>query len=265
VSSPNRDPLHAIEQLPGVFEGVEAARGSVDALLRDLRSAALRRRTSSVTSEALRRSAWASAMLESSPGTAPVGLDDFAPPFPDTAGGRLAAGSLRVSGELMRLATTWGRAPGQALARLHSLAGSGSVPDEDLGRPRSAAHVSDRLVGLAALVTAPTEAAAVVVASVVLAELMVIEPFESLNGVVARGAARLVLVERGLDPVAATVPEEGLLELRRRGTTALDGYRSGTSEGVAGWVVHYAQAVALGGRVGRGIARGVQVTSQADG
>jgi hypothetical protein len=257
---PSQDPLRVIGELPGVFEAVEAARGSVDALLRDLRSPQLRRRTSEVTSESLRRSAWASAALES---TEAVALGDFAPPFADSPSGWTAGGALRVSGELMRLPATWRRAPAQAIARLHSVAGAGVLPEDELGRPRRSPGVAERLAALASLVTAPTDAAAVAVAAVVLAELLVVEPFAWGNGMVARGAARLVLLERGLDPVAASIPEQGLVELSADSPGALAAYRSGTPGGVAAWVVHYAQAVAVGARAGRAVAAEV-ATSRAE-
>ena len=75
------DPLAALAALPGVFEAVDAARGSVDALLRELRGPALRRRVPEVTAESLRRAAWASTCLEiGGPGVA-WSLDTFVPPF----------------------------------------------------------------------------------------------------------------------------------------------------------------------------------------
>jgi hypothetical protein len=45
---------------------------------------------------------------------------------------------------------------------------------------------------------------------VVHGELLALRPFDTANGVVARAAARVVLVERGLDPRAVSVPDVGL-------------------------------------------------------
>ena len=249
------DPLSALAELPEVFEAVDAARGSVDALLRELRGPALRRRVPEVTAESLRRAAWASTCLELAGDSAALELDRFQAPFEDDAEGATARGALRVTTELASLAGVWGRAPMQALARLHTLAAADVVGDEWLGRPRPDEGVPERLAALADLVTRDTEAPAVVVSAVVLGELLGLAPFVGGNGLVACGAARLVLLYRGLDPQAVSVPEQGLLELGPEATgVALAGYLTGAPLGVAGWIVHWAQAVALGGRAGREVA-----------
>jgi hypothetical protein len=243
------DPLAGVAALPQVFEAVEGSRGAVDALLRDLRTPALRRRVGEVTGVALKRSAAASARLELR-GAADVG-------------GSVEAGALRAATELRSLAQTWDRAPAQALARAHVLAASGLVAAghlaaDDVGRPRSAPGVADRLSALTELASSPTQAPAAVVAAVVHGELLALAPFATSSGVVARLASRLVLVARGLDPQAVTVPEEGHLTLGLEAyEEAHDGYRSGTPTGVGAWVVHCLTALGLGARVGREVAAGV--------
>lgn len=237
------DPLASVARLPEVFEAVDAARGSVDALLRDLRAPALRRRVTEVTAEAVRLGAWASAALEGRPG----GADEFVAPVPDTLG----ANVLRLHVDLASLAGTWDGAPLQALARMHVLAAGGLVPDAALGRPASP-EAASRLESLGSVLSAPTSAPAVVVAAVVHGEVLATDAFGPGSGAVARAASRCVLVARGLDPRAASVPELGHVELGREAyVLALEGYRSGTPGGVAAWVSHCAQAVALGGRAGR--------------
>lgn len=240
-----RDPLVELVRLPDVFEAVEAARGAVDALLREPR---LRRRHDpQVSAAALRRGAWASAVLDGWPGP----FESFAPPFPEDDFGRLAAASLRTSSEVADVAAVWRRSPLQALARLHLLAASGRVPDEALGRPRGSAAAA-RLDGLAAMLAAGTEAPAVVVAAVVHGEVLGLDAFGVGSGLVARAAERAVLVDRALDPRAVTAPEAGHLELGAlEYAAALAGYRSGTPEGVGRWLVHCAQALAIGARIGR--------------
>ena len=252
------DPLASLIDLPEVFEAVDAARGSVDALLREVRGPALRRRVPQVTAESLRRSAWASARLENGPGAREVDMDDFRPPFTDDVIGATARGALRVTTELASLAEVWSRAPGQCLARLHTLAAADLVGAELLGRPRSGDGVPERLAALARLVTTPTRAPAVIVSAVVLGELLGLQPFQGGSGVVARAAARLVLLGRGLDPQAVSIPELGLVELgQAAGQSSLAGYLTGSAAGVGGWIVHWSQAVAVGARAGRDAAAAV--------
>ena len=208
-----------------------------------------------VTAESLRRGAWASACLELDDDGSIWDLGQFRPPFADDPRGATARGALRVTTELASLGDVWGRAPLQSLARLHTLAAADLVGEEWLGRPRTEDGVPDRLAALAQVVTVSTQAPAVVVSAVVLGELLGLEPFVGGNGLVARAAARLVMLHRGLDPAAVSVPEQGLLDLGATVTRqALAGYLTGTPSGVGAWIVHWAQAVALGGRAGRTVA-----------
>jgi hypothetical protein len=72
--------------------------------------------------------------------------------------------------------------------------------------------------------------------------------------VVARAAARLTGITRGLDPKAVSVPEVGFAELGREAyVDALDGYASGTAPGVAGWLVHCCRATEHGALEGLAI------------
>ena len=89
----------------------------------------------------------------------------------------------------------------------------------------------------------------------------------------ARAAARLVLVDRGLDPKAVSAPEVGHAELAKFGEggfardhgavdgeayePALRAYVGGGPEGVARWVRHCARAVALGAREGLAVCQAV--------
>ena len=192
------DPLAAVATLPGVFESVEAARGSVDALLRDLRSAALRRRVTEVTAESVRLAAWASAALEGRAGPEWT----FVAPIADTLG----ANALRLAVELASLAETWESArpcrrwPGCTSSR--RAVWSQTKPWDGLRTAEAAA----RLDALARLLAQPTTAPAVVVAAVVHGEVLATNAFGVGTGLVARAASRCVLVARGLDPRAASVP-----------------------------------------------------------
>ena len=159
------------------------------------------------------------------------------------------------------------------------LAAAELVTDSDaLGRPRAVGtayddplglgpapepvEVAARLDGLARVLTGGTSAPAVVVAAVVHGELMALRPFGSADGLVARAAARLVLVDRGLDPKAVSAPEVGHVELDHQQSgeyaDALRSYVSGGPDGVARWVVHCARAVALGAREGLAVCEAIR-------
>lgn len=242
------DPFAELLALPGVFEAVEGARAGIDGLLRE---PALRRRPPEITVEALRRGAWASAALE---GVA-ITLPEFRPPFPESMSEddrQLAAASLRLSTELGSIASVWRRAPLQALARLHSVAAAPVLPADDVGRPRTDPLVSSRLAALATSVTASTNAPAVLVAAVVHGELLATNAFVWGNGLVARAAQRLVLIDRGVDPAAVSIPEMGVLDAGRDAyKAALNAYASGTDDGRAQWLCFVAETVARGAVAGR--------------
>jgi len=63
-----------------------------------------------------------------------------------------------------------------------------------------------------------------------------------------------VLIERGVDPDALSVPEAGLLELgTEQYADALEGYRGATTDGVSQWLVHISGSIVRGASVGRQI------------
>jgi len=176
--------------------------------------------------------------------------------------GRAVAASVAVTAALPAQVDTWARAPLQVLAHLHSLAASGFAAPDDLGRPRSSDDVVDplhigaavswqevpaRLTALAHLLTEPTEAPALLVASVAHGELLALRPFRWGSGLVARASVRLVIASRGLDPDLLSCPEAGMLSLGRTSyVAAVRGYLSGEPEGMAEWVGWNAAAVGFG-------------------
>ena len=220
-----------------------AARDGIDVLLRDR---GLRQSPPELTAESLLLGAHASAVLEGSES----GLDEMR----SGLGDETAQAALRVSAELLANIPVISRAPLQALARLHTLAGKSVVADADLGRPRDAAGAA-RLNDLAALLVAPTEAPALVVAAVVHAELATVAPFVSHNGIVARAAERLVLVARGVDPKSLVVPEAGHLRLRREYESNLRGYAEGGTAGVHAWLLYAAEGYAAGAEASPAVPR----------
>ncbi|SFK89291.1 oxidoreductase [Geodermatophilus ruber] len=236
------DPLAALLDLPGVRDAAGAARAGIDRLLGHR---VLRRESAGVSAESALRGARASAALD--------GVDV---PLAELRAGEVTnpvvQGSLRTSVALGSMVETWTRAPGQVLARLHVLAAADLADRADLGRP--APHAGARLSGLFSVVTGTTAVPAVLVAALVHGELAALAPFGTADGVIARAAARLTGIARGLDPKAVSVPEVGFAELGREAyDRALAGYAGGTPEGVAGWLVHCCRATEHGALEGLAI------------
>jgi hypothetical protein len=238
------DPL---APLPGISDAVAASRHAVDGLLGNR---VLRRRSPDVSAESLLRGAWASAALAGSPAS----LDEVRA---GTATDPIVQGALRVSAELAAMADTWSGAHRQVLARLHALAATDLLVPEQLGRPRPDREVAHRLDTLAE-VLAMTQAPAVVVAAIVQAELISLDAFAPASGVVARAAARLTLIDRGLDPKSLVVFEVGHLELRSEFEDALRDYRGGEVSAVVSWVEHCARAIELGARESVAVCEAIQ-------
>lgn len=228
------DPLAWLVTLEGVPSAYAAARDGIDVVLRDR---GLRRTSPETTAESLLRGAHASAVLEGSTSTlAEVRAGE---------GDSIATDSVRVSTQLLSLAPTLGRSPLQALARIHAVAGVGSVEDERLGRPRDNESAA-RLRDVAAVLTSGTDAPALLVAGLVHAELVTAAPFPSHNGIIARAVERLVLVARGVDAKSLVVPEAGHLALRPAYESNLRGYAEGGAAGVHAWILYAAEAFAAG-------------------
>ena len=226
------DPLAGLSALEGVASAMAAARDGIDALLRDR---GLRRTAPALTAESLLRGAWASARLDGSTSD----LDELR----SGAGDAVATAAVRVSAGALALVPVLAHSPLQALARLHTVAGQGELPDEELGRPvRGAA----RLTALGQVLTRPTTAPGLLVAAVVHAEVATAAPFASHNGLVARAAERLVLVARGVDPTSLTVPEAGHLGRRDSYEALLEGYAGCGRTGVQAWLRYAAEAYAAG-------------------
>ena len=266
------DPLAPLLGLPGVKDAVREARGAVDALLGHR---VLRRRSAEVTAESALRGARASAQLEG----AGIELERLRGQLlaggtvhthdRDPRAGAVVQAAVRLHADLGQVLAAWRRSPAQALARLHVLAAADLVPGADrLGRPRAVGQaaadplelgpppdpleVAARLDGLSRVLLC-TRVPAVVVAGVVHGELLALRSFGVADGLVARAAGRLVLVERGLDPKAVSAPEVGHVELGADYGDAARAYVGATRDGVARWLVHCARAVALGAREGRAV------------
>lgn len=252
------DPAAVLAADPDVAEAVSAARSAVDRLLWD-RTA--RSRSEALAAESTLLGAWASAAFE---GAEVPQASLRAGAVEDSPMGRTAARTLAMYSEIPAVTEVARTAPLQAIARLHAVLAAGVAAGDDIGRPRRDDDVSDplrtrlavpadglgpRLTGLAALLTTPSEAPALVTAALAHAELAVVQPFTWGSGLVARAMTRVVLRGAGVDPDSWTVPEAGLRMLGRpKYVAALRGYASGEPDQVSRWIVVHAQAVEAGAR-----------------
>jgi hypothetical protein len=235
-----------MSELPAVVEAVARTRDCVDGLLVNR---ALRRKSSQVSAESALRGAWAVSVLSGvDVSLTALRSGEVADP--------IVQGALRVSSELGSLADTWTRAPRQVLARMHLLSAAGLVTDETaLGRPIGN---SARRMDMLSDTLEATRAPALVVAAVVLGEILALDAFSPSSVVVAHAAARLTLVERGLDPKSLVVIEVGSLEERARTNAMLGRYVSGTPAGLTEWVNYVADLINLGVRESTAICEAIQ-------
>ncbi|KND29154.1 hypothetical protein [Streptomyces stelliscabiei] len=265
------DPLAALGELSGVAESVESVRKAVD---RVYGHRVMRRRSNAVTSEAALRGARGSAALSG----ADWALEevrrrtDFSGQDGDDEVRAMGA-ALRLTAEAGQLLSIWRQSPLRVLARLHLVAAGHD--DARVGRPRQdgepvdeplvelalpgAAEVAGRLDGLSGLIIQGGSAPALVTAAVVHGELLALRPFGSHNGLVARAAERIVLIGSGLDPKSVCPAEVGHAELGRAAyLAALDGYVSGTPQGMAAWIAHCGRAIELGARESTAVCEALQ-------
>ena len=266
--STTADPLAALGALPGVGDSVDSVRKAVD---RVYGHRIMRRRSNEVTSEAALRGARGSAALSG----AEWALEEVRrrSDFSGDDEARTVGAALRLTAEAGQLLSIWRQSPLRVLARLHLVAAAEA--DESAGRPRLAGEAVDeplielkvpdseevagRLEGLSQLIIAGGSAPALVTAAVVHGELLSLRPFASHNGLVARAAERIVLVGSGLDPKSICPAEAGHAEQGRAAyVAALDGYASGTPEGMAAWIAHCGRAVELGVRESTAVCEALQ-------
>jgi hypothetical protein len=227
------DPLAPLLELADVGPALTAARDRIDAALRHR---ALRRQGGPVAAEISLRCAVASAALDGH-------AYDLEEVRAGTVTDPAVQGALRVAEALPGLVDLWTRAPRQVLAKLHVLAARGVVPAGDLGRLSSGA---DRIDALAGLVAGNDRTPPLLLAAVVHAELLTLRPFAGPAGVVARAAARLTLIARGLDPRGLVAAEVGHRSREPEYVGSAGAYATGTRDGLRSWLRHYAAAIEAG-------------------
>ncbi|MFE2525531.1 oxidoreductase [Streptomyces sp. NPDC059382] len=275
------DPLAPLAGLPGVSDSVDSVRKAVD---RVYGHRVMRRRSGEIASEAALRGARGSAALSG----ADWALEEVRrrTDFGSEPQARAVGAALRLTAEAGQLLSIWRQSPMRVLARLHLVA-SGSTPatadafapsaieGDTVGRPRlagepvdeplidlplpSADEVAGRLDGLSRLIIAGGSSPALITASVVHGELLALRPFGTYNGLVARAAERIVLINSGLDPKAICPAEVGHAEQGAQAyVAAFEGYVSGTAEGMAAWIAHCGRAIELGSRESMAVCEALQ-------
>ncbi|MER6517222.1 MULTISPECIES: oxidoreductase [unclassified Streptomyces] len=275
------DPLAPLAGLPGVSDSVDSVRKAVD---RVYGHRVMRRRSGEIASEAALRGARGSAALSG----ADWALEEVRrrTDFGSESQARAVGAALRLTAEAGQLLSIWRQSPMRVLARLHLVA-SGSTaaaPDasapsavegDTVGRPRlagepvdeplidlplpSAEEVAGRLDGLSRLIIAGGSSPALITASVVHGELLALRPFGTYNGLVARAAERIVLINSGLDPKAICPAEVGHAEQGAQAyVAAFEGYLSGTAEGMGAWIAHCGRAIELGSRESMAVCEALQ-------
>ncbi|MFJ8011642.1 oxidoreductase [Streptomyces sp. NPDC096339] len=264
------DPLAALAGLPGVADSVDSVRKAVD---RVYGHRVMRRRSGEITSEAALRGARASAALSG----ADWALEEVRrrTDFGSEPEAHMVGAALRLTAEAGQLLSIWRQSPLRVLARLHLVASGSTVDGDVVGRPRLAGEpvdeplvdlplpgadeVAGRLDGLSRLVIAGGSAPALITAAVVHGELLALRPFATYNGLVARAAERIVLINSGLDPKAICPAEVGHAEQGREAyLEAFAGYVSGTAEGMAAWIAHCGRAIELGVRESTAVCEALQ-------
>ncbi|MEU9416193.1 oxidoreductase [Streptomyces sp. NPDC048272] len=275
------DPLAPLAGLPGVSDSVDSVRKAVD---RVYGHRVMRRRSGEIASEAALRGARGSAALSG----ADWALEEVRrrTDFGSETQARAVGAALRLTAEAGQLLSIWRQSPMRVLARLHLVA-SGSTPaapdpsappaveGDTVGRPRlagepvdeplidlplpGAEEVAGRLEGLSRLIIAGGAAPALITASVVHGELLALRPFGTYNGLVARAAERIVLINSGLDPKAICPAEVGHAEQGAQAyVAAFEGYVSGTAAGMATWIAHCGRAIELGSRESMAVCEALQ-------
>ncbi|WP_428962503.1 Fic family protein [Micromonospora fluostatini] len=230
------DPLAPLLALADIAPAVDRARERFD---QALRHRALRRHGGQVAAEVSLRSAVASTALQGY-------AHDRETVRAGTVTDPVLQGALRVAGALPGLTERWSKAPRQVLARLHVLAAREVVPEGELGRPVADPVVGARLDALAGLVAGGTTVSPLVLAAVVHGELLALRPFAGPSPVVARGAARLVLMSTGFDPRGLLAVDVGHHEREPEYVGAAGAFATGTPDGLRSWLRHYATAVEIG-------------------
>jgi hypothetical protein len=169
---------------------------------------------------------------------------------PDSVLGRPAPSS-PAGGRLSQAGGGRSQAGGGPSQAGGGLSQTGGRPDAPVGPgggglDAPAGVIADRLDALAGLVAGNEATPPLLLAAIVHAELLTVRPFAGPAGIVARAAARLTLIGRGLDPRGLVAVDVGHLVREPEYVGAAGAYATGTPDGVRSWLRHYAAAVTAG-------------------
>lgn len=234
-----------------LHHAVTEARNAIDSLLFDRR---LRNADSQAVTD-----------LKLAAGAASAALDGADAPVDDSPMGRMVAAHQAVVAECTHLVDVVTSAPAQAFARLHLVASAWrDLKEDERGRPRSSAEFDDPLhLGVKAtaeeariylfdvsrLFTHSSDVPALILAARAHALLAIHAPFATDSTVVARAAARLMLMSRGVDPDGLIPVESGLLKIGRNAyVKALREFAQGNE---LDWIVLHAQAAHEGAAIAK--------------
>lgn len=234
--------IHDVCAQSVVSQSLAQARDAIDSLLFDRR---LRTVSASVVGQVVIGAGRDGAALD---GAEATGELDESPI------GRYIAAAIAATAECAVLRDVAERSPAQALARLHVVATSWVQDDDERGRPRSGDEADDPLhirrpltsdQARAELLRAcnlfmNSDLPGLAAAAHVHALIATSAPFRHGSMAVARGASRLMVSVRGVDPDGIVPIESGLHVLGR--SSYASALKAFTSADPTEWFIHFAQA-----------------------
>lgn len=143
-------------------------------------------------------------------------------------------------------------------ARCSTLVASGRLRAGRVAIPVSPAALAG------AMARTRIDAPAIARAGAVIAHFRQYEVFSPASAAVGAGLARWILVSNGVDPTGTAVVSAADALDPVGAARALAGWASGDEAGVGEWLVHVAQCVEYGARIGRDIAVHVQARTLGD-
>jgi hypothetical protein len=246
------DPLLRLIDIEPIADAVKSALKSIDELNWNRNY----RNRNDLVPMARRVGAYASAAIEG----AAMPADPSHNPD-DSPMGILSQSALGVTAEVEFQLKSFLKTPLQSWARLHSFIESGEergrprtnndvVDPLHIGQPIDSALIESRMNDLVELVQ-NSKAPAVLIASILHAELATIAPFARGSQMIARATSRMYLQAKQIDQLQLVMPEYGFYKIGRANyAKALIAYKSGTVAGVTEWIETHSKALEIGATSG---------------